>query len=156
MKAKHEPRQDTRRQRKQISTYPSDGAWELLGGGASTVATAAAECWAQAMGEATLENELALAPAHWAALADWLGGRNVHDLVPHSVRAPGVMLAAALRDAWMGRHEEALGGAAEQAAKLVCNMDYLHVWAVLWALDWQDRAGRGADAEWWTLAARLH
>ena len=51
---KLKPEGYTRREKKQISTYPSSWAWELLGGGASTVATAAVECWAQVLAEATL------------------------------------------------------------------------------------------------------
>lgn len=147
MKAKPEARQDTRRQRKQISTYPADWAWELLGGGASTVATAAVECWAQVLADATRENEGIIPPGHWKVLADWLGDRDVHEVVPHTVRSPGSLLATQLQDDWKDRDFAGL-------AKMVLGMDYAHVWAVLWALDWKQRTG--ASGEWWTLAARLN
>lgn len=148
MKAKREPRPDTRRAKKQISTYPADWAWKLLGGGASTVATAAVECWAQVLALATQENEEAFTPVEWQALADWLGDRSVHDIVYHSIRAPRVVLSMALTDSTFGDDK-----ALEAAADKIRAMDYAHVWAVLWALDWRQRSG--FTDEWWTLAARL-
>jgi hypothetical protein len=146
MKAKPEPRQDTRRQKKQISTYPADWAWELLGGGASTIATAAVECWAGVLGTATVENEEVLTPAEWEAMSDWLGDRKVHELVYHSIRAPRVVVSMFLLDSTHG-------GTLQAVADKIRTMDYLHVWAVLWALDWRQRTA--TVGEWWTLAARF-
>ena len=148
MKSKHEPRQDTRRQKKQISTYPSDLAWELLGGGASTVATAAVECWAQALAEATLANEDSFGPDDWVVLAAWLRGRNVHEIVYHSIRAPSVIVSMALSEGYGGDSARL-----QAVADKIRALDYVHVWAMLWALDWKQRSG--AEGEWWTLAARL-
>jgi hypothetical protein len=151
MKAKSEPRQDTRRQKKQISTYPSDWAWELLGGGASTVATAAVECWAAVLATATQENEEKLTPAQWKGLADWLGDRSIHEIVTHSIRAPEVVLSMKLNDSYYGVDPQLLA-----ASDAIREMDYVHVWAVLWALNWRQRVGGGnVGDEWWTLAARL-
>jgi hypothetical protein len=152
MKAKRERRPDTRRQKKQVSTYPSDAAWELLGGGASTVATAAVECWAQVLATATQDNEESFTPQQWEAMSDWLGGRVVHEIVNHSIQAPRVVVAMALTDSAYGADK-----VLEAVADKIRSMDYAHVWAVLWALDWRQRSGEGvAAAEWWTLGARLH
>jgi hypothetical protein len=148
MKSKPEPRADTRRSKKQISTYPADWAWGLLGGGASTVATAAVECWAQVVAQATLDNKKAFTAKEWESLADWLGGRNIHELIPHSARQPGVVVAMMVNDPYEGSSD-----ATQAIGQKLRDMDYAHVWAVLWALDWKQRSG--AVGEWWTLAERV-
>lgn len=147
------------RQRPGMSVYISEEISRVLGGRRSTTFGQAIRCWARYMLDAAvdIEGEGSLTPAEWGTLARVLSGRE-YAIDPESGR-PGPMIGEEVsRAAEMGQ-AKSLGSTVEELRTLagrLAGLDYVHAWAVLWAIQW--RAYRGIETDgaerWWTLAHR--
>lgn len=153
------PKRAQKDTRPTMSVYPPRRVGVPLGGYRSVPFTQAVRCWAKLMEPAALALQARLGPREWEYLAAAGEGRE-HEFDPEDER-PGDQLAQRVMSAvHYGASELLLP--AEQAqglAETLRGLDYLHAWAVIWALQWRHDflAGGATIAEgdaWWTLAHR--
>lgn len=142
--------------RKQMSVYPPDRTGVTLAGYTSVFFTQAIRCWAKMMEAAAVEMETAFSAAEWNYMAAACQ-EVVWDFDPERDR-PGEAVAERVeRGARYEVRSDILDPKkAQTLGKKLRDLDYLHAWAVIWALQWgeknQDTIGE-AD-QWWKLAHR--
>lgn len=143
--------------RDMMSIYPPRVVGATLGGYRSYPLTQAVRCWAKLMERATEEVARLFNAGCWNFLA--LAARGKEKEFDPEWANPGDHLAQLVEHAVRYEIELDMVGGKESAQRLadrLRKMEYLHAWAVIWAL--QCRADsldhvRPADA-WWTLAYR--
>lgn len=139
---------------KGMSVYVPDRLAAPLGGSRSTTFGQAIRCWARMLQPASLKMQERLDPAAWRFLSLACEGKE-HDFDPDDAE-PGGVLAQRVEDAvayGLGK-EHLPPDAALSLARMLLKLDYLHAWAVVWALQWRAFSGAQLDEEWWTLAHR--
>ena len=124
-----------------VSCYPEHWTHPVVGNGSADW-NRAIECWSSVLVKAAKENAKAFNRDEWNLLAKSLGpinrGRDAECRLPTSYEQPGIFLAGLVNDT-------------DTAMKL-SELDYVHAWAVLKAIDWRLTLNvviKPRDA-WWT------
>ncbi len=145
--------------RPNMSVYPPRRVGVTLGGFRSSPFTQAIMCWAKLLENATVEMADGLSVAEWQYLAVATSGRE-HDFQVDN-DDPGELLAQRVEHA--ATYEIGSETLSRQKARALADkvraLDYLHSWAVIWAIQWRadflhSGAEIRADEQWWTLAHR--
>lgn len=131
------------RTRTLMSVYPHQWAKDVIG--TSTVPfNKSIECWAQVLAWAAVENESVLTEKDFQFLFDVCSGFSFDPRHP----APGKQIGMLLKAPSWG---ERLKGFPKLVG-IVERMDFVHAWAVLWAIQYAiDHTGA---KDWWKLEAR--
>ena len=146
-----------KRQDRGMSVYVPKDLCVNLGGRRSVPMGQAVRCWSQLMVQASLDNERAFWPQDWQALAAVMEGRE-RSIDPELPRPQAVLADALDQVARIGttRRVGCDSAALAALAGRVRDLDYLHCWALLWALQWRQECRIPVDSEdaWWTLYHR--
>jgi hypothetical protein len=163
---------------KRYSIYPSPRALEILGT-SSPALNQAIDCWGALLARATADNRKVFsngepseyqvhALLEWGLLTEVLKGKNFDP----EFASPGHLIATSIEDAhrledtgrkWfdsvldMEDYENGLQGAVSDFVKRLQELDYVHAWALIVAVQWywehHDKIDVRKDA-WWTVQFR--
>jgi hypothetical protein len=110
--------------RRQSTVWPQPGSVATLGGYRARWLNQSIECWSALLSQASREVAKQFDAAQWQLLAAALSERTFDP----AVSRPGVLVADALT-AQMSKPAQAL-------ARACADLDYLHAWAIIWAVEW--------------------
>lgn len=155
------PPERKKKPRDAMSVYPPRKVEIPLGGYRSTPFTQAIRCWAKLFEPACVEVAAAFSSEEWQFL--WAATKGDTTAFDPEHSRPGSMIAERIERAIVFQigleelHKSTKIGKERAAAiaERVRQLDYLHAWAVIWALQWRADFKNGVpDGEWWTLAHR--
>jgi hypothetical protein len=158
------PRRGQKDKKTAQSVYTPKRVGVVLGGFRSSCLGQAVLCWGKVLEQASLAVAGQLKPGEWAFLAEAAAGKEFEFDPEWS--DPGNQLAQTAERGCsyeLGLHHlhkdrAKARDAAAALAKRLRDLEYVHAWAVITALQWRaDHSGRAAVAEneeWWTLAHR--
>jgi hypothetical protein len=130
--------------RRQSTVWPQPGAVTTLGGYRARWLNQSIECWSALLAQASREVAEQFDETQWQLLAKALSERV---FIP-AVSRPGLLVADALA-AQTSKPAQAL-------ARTCADLDYLHAWAVIWAVQWywDNVEGIKKGDAWWDVDYR--